>query len=596
VNAERSERAFFLAVLGPFVLSIAALAVVVVVGFSVLSAARAYVAGESLWSKGRSAAVAALRAYADRGLDADYHRFEAALVVPLGDRRARLALDRSDPDLAAAREGFLAGDNAAEDIDGMVRLFRYGRQLDVMREAIDAWTEGDALIAELRELGQALRRQHFAAVPDHAAMQALATRIDDLDRSLVSAERRFTAALGRASVVTERLLVGLTIALASLLALLAVLSVQRVLRAQFERRRLIDTANRRWALAADAAGLGIFEWRRADDCFHLDVRAAAIHGLDPRVPVRRGALGGAIHPDDRAQVQGAWERAIERAELFHQRYRIVRGDAERWVEATGLARDEAGAVIGVVRDITDEAVLGRLTLEKQAAERVAQARVDFLSRLSHELRTPLNAVLGLAQLMRIDTGEPLTAAQDRRVRIIIESGQQLLRLVEDVLDITRIDSGTVALTLQPTDVETALRAALNLVEPERAAVGVTIELGLATGLSRVAADPQRLQQVFVNLLSNGCKYNRRGGRLTVVARDEGPWLHLDFTDEGPGLAPDQLRELFQPFKRLAPTGAAGGTGLGLVVVKLLVEQMNGRVDVRSTPGQGSCFTVSLPRA
>jgi signal transduction histidine kinase len=597
VSAERSERAFLLAVFGPFVLAIAALALVVVVGFSVLSSARAYVAGESQWSKGRSAAVAALRAYVARGLDADYHRFEAALVVPLGDRRARLALDRPDPDLVAAREGFLTGDNAAEDIDGMIRLFRHGRHLAVMRDAIAAWTEGDALIAELRELGQTLRRQHFEAAPDATALEAQRAHIDALDRSLVSAERRFTAALGRASVVTERLLVGLTVGLASLLGLLAVLFVQRVLRAQLERRRLIDAANRRWALAADAAGLGIFEWRRADDCFHLDARAAAIHGLDARLPVRRGALGGAIHPDDRGHVQRAWERAIERAELFHQRYRIERADAiERWVEATGLARDEAGAVVGVIRDITDEAALARLTLEKQAAERVAQARVDFLSRLSHELRTPLNAVLGLAQLLRIDTGERLTTAQDRRVSIIIDSGRQLLRLVEDVLDITRIDSGTVTLKLEPTDVEATLQASLHLVEPERAAFDVTIETRLAPQVSRVAADPQRLQQVFVNLLSNGCKYNRPGGRLTVGAREDGPWLHLDFADQGPGLEPAQLQDLFQPFKRLAPTAQAGSTGLGLVVVKLLVEQMHGRIEVRSTPGQGSCFTVGLPRA
>ena len=133
-----SERRFYLAVLGPFVLAIAALAAVVVVGFSVLSAARAYVAGESLWSKGRSAAVAALRSYALHGVDADYHRFEAALVVPLGDRQARLALDRSEPDLAAARAGFIAGDNAADDIPGMIRLFRYGRHVGFMRDAITA--------------------------------------------------------------------------------------------------------------------------------------------------------------------------------------------------------------------------------------------------------------------------------------------------------------------------------------------------------------------------------------------------------------------------------------------------------------------------
>jgi len=599
-----SERRFHLAVLGPFVLAIAALAAVVVVGFSVLSSARAYVAGESLWSKGRSAAVAALRSYAMHGVDADYHRFEAALAVPLGDRQARLALDRDDPDLAAARAGFIGGDNAAEDIPGMIRLFRYGRHVDFMRDAITAWAQGDTLIDELRDLGASLRERRLrgggAGAAESAAVQE---RIDTIERALVSAERHFTASLGRASVMTERWLVALTLVLASVLGALSALFVRRALRAQFEDRRLLGEANRRWDLAADAAGIGLFEWRRADDRYALDARARAIFRLDGATggPVTGTDLSRRIHPDDLASLGRSWAAALAGGDLFHQRYRLsLPGGDERWVESTGMVRDrdapDGPNVIGILRDVTDEAALARMTLEKQAAERVSQARVAFLSRLSHELRTPLNAVLGLAQLLRIDAGERLTPAQDRRVAIIIDSGQQLLRLVEDVLDITRIDSGTVALDLQPTDVQATMRASLHLVEPERAAFGIEIVDRIDAQAGRVRADPRRLQQVFVNLLSNGCKYNRRGGRLRVEAHDEGPWLKVDFADEGPGLDDAQRGELFQPFKRLAPTAEVGGTGLGLVVVKLLVEQMHGRIDVRSQTGQGACFTVSLPKA
>jgi signal transduction histidine kinase len=598
--AERSERSFFLAVLGPFVLAIAALALVIVVGFSMLSSVRAYVAGESLWSKGRSAAVAALRAYAVSGAEADYRQFEEALSVPLGDRRARIELDKDEPDLAVARQGFLDGDNAPEDIDGMIRLYRWFRNVSFMRDAIVAWTDGDTRIAELQTLGRGLR-ERLAGPASGEDAATLRVRMDTLERRLVEAEKRFTATLGRASVMTERLLMVITLLLASVLALVSAVFVRRVLRAQVEDRRLLEEANRRWALAADAAGLGLFEWRHAEDRFMLDERAQAICRIEVGSALDRADLRARIHPDDQPLVQQAWDAAFNDGELFQQRYRLdLPGDAERWVEAIGIVRGSAAAhdqrIVGVLRDITDEAALARLTIEKQAAERVAKARVDFLSRLSHELRTPLNAVLGLAQLLRIDTGDRLTTAQDRRVAIILESGQQLLRLVEDVLDITRIDSGSVALELSPTDLRAAMQSSLNLVEPERAAFEVTIENTLPPQPARVNADPQRLQQVFVNLLSNGCKYNRRGGRLTIDGRDDGAWLHIGFTDQGQGLDAGQLGELFQPFKRLAPTAQVGGVGLGLVVVKLLVEQMRGRIDVRSTPGHGSCFTVSMPKA
>ena len=597
--AERSERSFLLAVLGPFVLAIAALALVIVVGFSVLSSVRAYVAGESLWSKGRSAAMAALRAYVVSGAETDYRQFEAALSVPLGDRRARIELDKDEPDLAVARQGFLDGDNAPDDIAGMIRLYRWFRNVSFMRDAIGAWTDGDTLVAELQTLGRSLR-DRLAGAGSGEDAATLRVRMHTLEQRLVEAEKRFTATLGRASVMTERLLMVITLLLASVLALVSAVFVRRVLRVQVEDRRLLGEANRRWALAAEAAGLGVFEWRHADDRFVLDERARAIFRLEAGPAFGRADLRARIHPDDRSMVQQAWDAAFTGGELFHQRYRLeLPREGERWVESIGVVHGSAAAhdqrIVGILRDITDESALARLTIEKQAAERVAKARVDFLSRLSHELRTPLNAVLGLAQLLRIDTGDRLTTAQDRRVAIIIESGQQLLRLVEDVLDITRIDSGTVALELTPTDVQAAMRSSLNLVEPERAAFEVTIENTLPQS-ARVNADPRRLQQVFVNLLSNGCKYNRRGGRLTIDGRDDGAWLHIAFTDQGQGLDASQVGELFQPFKRLAPTAQVGGIGLGLVVVKLLVEQMRGRIDVRSKPGHGSCFTVSMPKA
>ena len=309
-----------------------------------------------------------------------------------------------------------------------------------------------------------------------------------------------------------------------------------------------------------------------------------------------------MHPDDRVNFEQLQRSALAEGETLRARYRVLRPDGStRHIEAIGMLREGAALegtrqMFGVLRDVTDEMAAARLQIEKDAAERSARARSEFLSRLSHELRTPLNAVLGLAQLLEIDTLEPLTRVQTERVRQILESGWHLLHLVDDVLDITRIDSGQLAIRLVPTDVRAVLRASLLLIEPERERFGIRIVDRLPPKRPRVIADPQRLQQVLVNLLSNACKYNRPGGTVTLTCVDTGEDFSLTFADEGAGIDPAQLAELFQPFKRLPQTSALPGAGLGLVIVKLLTEQMQGRIDIDSALGIGSRFTVGLRKA
>jgi signal transduction histidine kinase len=253
-------------------------------------------------------------------------------------------------------------------------------------------------------------------------------------------------------------------------------------------------------------------------------------------------------------------------------------------------------MFGVLRDVTDEVAASRLQLERDAAERSARARSEFLSRLSHELRTPLNAVLGLAQLLELDKIEPLSDTQRGRVRMILEGGWHLLHLVDDVLDITRIDAGQFSITPVPTDLRAVLQASLALIETERARFGIRIDDRWPAKPPAALADPQRLQQVFVNLLSNGCKYNRAGGTLTLSVDASSDMLALGFADEGLGIDPEQLVELFQPFKRLHQTAEVPGVGLGLVIVKLLTDQMHGSIEVESEPGRGALFVVRLRKA
>jgi signal transduction histidine kinase len=391
--------------------------------------------------------------------------------------------------------------------------------------------------------------------------------------------------------------------LASALALGGALFVRRSMRRQLADRQSLVDANQRWDLGADAAGIGLFDWRVGEDRFELDERAAALCGIgDGRgVTLRRTELRQRVHPDDQLLVRDGLDRAISAGGVYEDRYRILLDDGTvRHLEAIARMRDggsgDAARMVGILRDVSAEVAQSRLALEKAAAERATRLRIEFLSRLSHELRTPLNAVLGVAQLLAIDPSEPLSANQSKRVKILLESGEQLLRLVEDVLDITRIDSGALQVENAPTDIVAVVRAGLDIIEPERASFGIRIDDRMPHRAAMVKGDRQRLQQVFVNLLSNGCRFNSRGGLLMLSYREDETHAWVTVADEGGGLSLEQQAQLFQPFKRLTPSSEASGSGLGLVVAKLLIEQMHGSVSVESEPGRGSAFTVKLPRA
>jgi len=283
------------------------------------------------------------------------------------------------------------------------------------------------------------------------------------------------------------------------------------------------------------------------------------------------------------------------------RYRVLRGDGTlRHVEATGIVQLSGprmpARMLGVLRDVSDEVLRVQLVTEKAAAEQVARARMEFLSRLSHELRTPLNAVLGFSQLLLMEQAQPLPADANAKVRHIEAAGQHLLHLVEDVLNITRIDAGQNVVHMQAVAPQPLLDAALLLVEAQRQALGVAVHSDLPTVPLLVMGDRQRLEQVFVNLLSNGCKYNRPAGALRITHRIDGAQLLLNFADEGQGLDDDEIAQLFQPFRRLYRHAAIEGTGLGLVIVKQLLVQMGGDIEVASVKGQGSVFTVRLAMA
>lgn len=270
-------------------------------------------------------------------------------------------------------------------------------------------------------------------------------------------------------------------------------------------------------------------------------------------------------------------------------------------------------LIGVGHDITERSRTVAARTARDAADRANQAKSEFLSRMSHELRTPLNAILGFSQILQMDSSTP---EQQESVSYILKAGRHLLSLINEVLDISRIEEGRLTISMEPVFLRDVLQESLDLVQPlaARRNIEVMMDLGWMDNC-HVMADRQRLQQVLWNLLANAIKYNREGGIVKVscsessckadgVQQRQEPEsqqaqarIRISVSDTGLGLSPDMVARLFTPFERLgAEQGDVEGTGLGLALSKHLVEAMGGDIGVESEQGRGSTFWVELSTA
>ncbi len=237
--------------------------------------------------------------------------------------------------------------------------------------------------------------------------------------------------------------------------------------------------------------------------------------------------------------------------------------------------------------------------EAQAARRVAEAanlaKSSFLSRMSHELRTPLNAVLGFAQLLEIAAAPALHPSHKRWATNIRQAGDHLLAMINDILDLSRIESDTLSLSIESLAVDLLLTETVTLVEQRAAQRQITIQLDVSPPAERLCGDATRVRQVLANLLSNAVKYNRDGGEIHLSARRAGAMVEIEVRDTGMGLTATQQAQLFQPFNRLGHENSqVEGTGIGLVISRRLASLMGGSLQVSSEPGKGSSFTLALP--
>jgi len=309
-----------------------------------------------------------------------------------------------------------------------------------------------------------------------------------------------------------------------------------------------------------------------------------------------------VHPDDVPAAREVLADALKHpGETRSMEFRYRHRDGSwRVLDArarTMLPDSADGGVIINSRDITERKRYEEaLESAKREAEVANGAKSEFLSRMSHELRTPLNSILGFAQLLE---RKPLPDDQRKGVEHILKAGRHLLNLINEVLEIARIESGRQNLSLEPVRVATVLQESRALIHPLATQRGLTIDDCDVDPELYVRADRQRLVQVLLNLLSNAVKYNRVPGAVSIScdlgARDDGETVaRIGVHDTGPGIEPDQLDRLFVPFERLgAEQSEVEGTGLGLALSQRLVEAMGGTLSVDSTPGAGSTFWIEL---
>ncbi|MEA5452446.1 PAS domain-containing protein [Leptolyngbya sp. CCNP1308] len=389
--------------------------------------------------------------------------------------------------------------------------------------------------------------------------------------------------------------------------------------AELERQNLSN----RLTLALSSGAIGCWDWDIQQNTIFWDERMYELYGAaaaDIAASVPYEIWANSVHPDDRAATETLLQQAILGQAIYDPEFRVIHGDGSiHHIKAHGMvvldAEGNPKSMIGVNLDISDrkrseaerqqaedrlQQINERLMLTNAELDRATRLKDEFLANMSHELRTPLNAILGMSEGLKEHVFGSLSDRQRQAVETIERSGTHLLDLINDILDLSKIEAGKLELETALVSVQYLCESSLTFVRQLALSKDVGLSLEIAQAIPDIVVDERRIRQVLINLLSNAVKFTPSGGQVTLQARVEQQngrnHLKLSVTDTGIGIAPDDIAKLFQPFVQIDSSLSRqyNGTGLGLALVRKMAELHGGTVSVTSEVNQGSCFTLNLP--
>ncbi|MGZ3735736.1 MAG: ATP-binding protein [Bdellovibrionota bacterium] len=499
-----------------------------------LSAVRAFVGGESLWSKAQKNAVFSLQRYASTRDEWDFKHYQEFLSIPEGDHVSRLALSQPKPDFEAARKGFLQGKIHPADIDPMIDLLSRFYWVKELNMAIQAWTAADLKLDELVSTGN----QYRDAIHLHDEKKAAVVmdRIKVLNEELTELEEDFSNALGEGSRFLERVV--LTI------LTIAVITVESVgLSLAFLTARSLSRGLNSLNSAAKSIGHGQFE----------------THGL----PSSNDEIGELAH-----NLAAMGEMLKKSYSDLETRVRERTADLARLADENARLYDDANHAL--------------------------QRRDEFLSLASHELKTPITSMLLQAQML-IQGGESRTSPEQiKKFSLFLE--RQLLRindLVEEMLDTSRIDLSKLSLRFEPLDLSALVKEVCLRVSPQFELANTPLELDIESAITG-RLDGHRFEQVISNLLSNALKYAPGKPVKVELSRTLAGHARLAVTDHGPGVAAEDRDRVFGRFERGVDPDRISGLGIGLYIAKAIITAHGGTITVEQAPGGGARFVAIVP--
>jgi two-component system, cell cycle sensor histidine kinase DivJ len=384
------------------------------------------------------------------------------------------------------------------------------------------------------------------------------------------------------------------------IVLYAVTAVAALHRSHRLTRAALDESRAAYRLVADNTSDVILRHDANGKITFASAAATALLGVAPSRLVRHG-LAAAMRPADAARCHDAIAECLDVGAPVSVEIEIVpqvKTSTPKWLELRCAPLSAGDGVVVVMRDVTTRK--WHALAMKQArdeAESASRAKSSFIATISHELRTPLNAIIGFSELLHrellLKSREPRQAEYSR---IIHDSGQHLMSLVKDLLDVSKIEAGKLTICSEPFRIRDVIKSSVDTLHPAATAKSIAIDVSISSELDEVIADRRACKQMLMNLLSNACKFTPAGGTIQLSATTANDQVVLSVRDSGIGISAEHVARLGQPFYQVdsSYTRQLEGAGLGLAIVRGLVELHNGRLEIESEPGNGSCFKLILP--